>query len=82
MRFDVYASDELQVGYNVEAQNENEGNLPKRSRYHQAEKGLYRYTFEERCLECDLSLGDGTHKIFLNTKGKNDAEVPAELVHF
>ena len=112
VRFDVYASDELQVGYNVEAQNENEGNLPKRSRYHQAEmdvsslkpgadfndlkpsyvifictfdpfkKGLYRYTFEERCLECNLALGDGTRKIFLNTKGKNDEEVPAELVHF
>ena len=45
-------------------------------------KGLYRYTFEERCLECDLALGDGTRKIFLNTKGKNDEEVPAELVHF
>ena len=45
-------------------------------------KGLYRYTFEERCLECDLALGDETRKIFLNTKGKNDEEVPAELVHF
>ena len=112
VRFDVYARDELLVAYDVEAQNENEGNLPKRSRYYQAEldvsslrpgedfnelkpgyvifictfdpfgMGLYRYTFEERCLECDLSLGDGTRKIFLNTKGKNDAEVPAELVHF
>ncbi len=112
VRFDVYARDELQVAYDVEAQNENEGNLSKRSRYYQAEldvsslrpgedfnelkpgyvifictfdpfgMGLYRYTFEERCLECDLSLGDGTRKIFLNTKGKNDAEVPAELVHF
>ncbi len=112
VRFDVYASDKLQVAYDVEAQNENEGNLPKRSRYYQAEmdvsslkpgegfnelkpgyvifictfdpfgKGQYRYTFEERCLECDLALGDETRKIFLNTKGKNDAEVPAELVHF
>lgn len=45
-------------------------------------KGLYRYTFEERCPECELPLGDGTRKIFLSTKGKNDAEVPAELVHF
>ena len=45
-------------------------------------KGLYRYTFEERCLECNLALGDGTRKIFLNTKWKNDEEVPAELVHF
>ncbi len=112
VRFDVYASDKLQVAYDVEAQNENEGNLPKRSRYYQAEmdvsslkpgedfnelkpgyvifictfdpfgEGLYRYTFEERCLESNLALGDGTRKIFLNTKGKNDAEVPAELVHF
>ena len=112
VRFDVYASDKLQVAYDVEAQNENEGNLPKRSRYYQAEmdvsslkpgedfnelkpgyvifictldpfgKGQYRYTFEERCLECDLALGDETRKIFLNTKGRNDAEVPAELVHF
>ena len=112
VRFDVYASDKLRVAYNVEAQNENEGNLPKRSRYYQAEMdvsslgpgadfnelrsgyvifictfdpfgmGLYRYTFEERCLECDLPLGDGTRKIFLNTKGRNSADVPAELVHF
>ena len=37
VRLDIYASDELQVNYNVEAQNENEGNLAKRSRYHQAE---------------------------------------------
>ena len=112
VRLDVYASDELKVGYDVEAQNEDAGNLAKRSRYYQAEmdvsslkpgddfsdlrpgyvifictfdpfgKGLYRYTFEERCLECDMPLGDGTKKIFLNTKGTNEAEVPQELVHF
>ncbi len=45
-------------------------------------KGLYRYTFEERCLECDMGLGDGTRKIFLNTKGKQDENAPKELVHF
>ncbi len=45
-------------------------------------KGLYRYTFEERCLEWDMGLGDGTRKIFLNTKGKQDENVPKELVHF
>lgn len=45
-------------------------------------KGLYRYTFENRCLEDDFPLEDGTRKIFLNTKGINGAEVPAELVHF
>lgn len=112
VRLDIYASDELQVNYNVEAQNENEGNLAKRSRYHQAEmdvsslkpgddfndlkpgyvifictfdpfgEGLYRYTFEERCLERNIKLGDEIRKIFLNTKGKNEKEVPKELIHF
>ncbi|MDE7271375.1 MAG: hypothetical protein K2N81_13000, partial [Acetatifactor sp.] len=44
--------------------------------------GLYRYTFTNRCAENGLELGDGTIKIFLNTKGKNTADVPKELVHF
>ena len=112
VRLDIYASDETQVHYNLEAQNEHKGSLPKRSRYYQAEmdvsslkpgddfealrpgcvifictfdpfdKGKYQYTFEERCLEENFSLGDGTKKIFLNTKGKNDGEVSQELVHF
>lgn len=112
VRLDVYASDEMQVHYNVEAQNEKDGNLAKRSRYYQAEmdvsslkpgddfsdlrpgyvifictfdpfgKGLYRYTFTETCQETDMPLGDETKKIFLNTKGTNDADVPEELVHF
>lgn len=112
VRMDIYATDEIQVGYNVEAQNRDEGNLPKRSRYYQAEmdvsslkpgddfndlkpsyvifictfdpfgEGLYRYTFEERCIERNIGLGDGTKKIFLSTKGKNDDEVPTELIHF
>lgn len=112
IRLDIYADDELQVHYNVEAQNENEWNLPKRSRFHQAEmdvaalkpgedfnslkpsyvifictfdpfgEGLYRYTFENRCLERNIGLGDETVKIFLNTKGRNDTEVSAELIHF
>ena len=112
IRLDIYASDEMQVSYNVEAQNDDRKNLAKRSRYHQAEldvaslkpgddfndlkpgyvifictfdpfgKGLYRYTFEERCLECDMGLGDETRKIFLNTRGVNDGDVPKELVHF
>ena len=35
-------------------------------------KGLYRYTFEGRCLECpELSIGDGATRIFINTKGTN-----------
>jgi predicted transposase/invertase (TIGR01784 family) len=37
IRLDVYASDEAGYEYNLEMQNENEGNLPKRSRFHQAE---------------------------------------------
>lgn len=112
VRLDVYADDEMDVGYNLEMQNQNEGNLPKRSRYHQAEMDLsslkpgdnfndlkpsviifictfdpfghklYRYTFEERCKEVDIALGDETKKIFLSTKGKNKDGVPAELVHF
>lgn len=112
VRLDVYADDEMDVGYNLEMQNQNEGNLPKRSRYHQAEMdlsslkpgddfndlkpsviifictfdpfgySLYRYTFEERCKEVDIALGDETKKIFLSTKGKNKDDVPAELVHF
>ena len=112
VRLDIYANDEMQVNYNLEAQNENEGNLAKRSRYYQAEmdvsslkpgknfnelkpgyvifictfdpfgKKLYRYTFEERCLECDFPLGDETKKIFLSTRGENARDVPKELVHF
>ena len=112
IRLDIYASDEMQVSYNVEAQNDDRKNLAKRSRYHQAEmdvsslkpgddfndlkpgyvifictfdpfgKGLYRYTFEERCLECNMGLEDGTRKIFLNTRGREDGDVPKELVHF
>lgn len=37
VRLDIFATDELAVDYNLEMQNEDEGNLPKRSRYHQAE---------------------------------------------
>lgn len=43
----------------------------------------YCYTFEERCVEdLSLKLDDGTRKIFLNTKGTNEEEVPQELVEF
>lgn len=45
-------------------------------------RGLYRYTFQERCLEREFGLEDGTCKIFLNTKGKNPDEVPELLVNF
>ena len=111
VRLDIYASDEVQVEYNIEMQNEDEHNLAKRSRYYQGEmditslkpgedfndlrpcfiifictfdpfgKGLYRYTFENKCLETELSLGDQVQKIFLNTKGKNQESVSEKLIH-
>lgn len=44
---------------------------------------LYCYTFKNVCSENpDVKLEDGSCTIFLNTKGKNDAEVPPELVRF
>lgn len=43
----------------------------------------YVYTFENRCKEVSgCSLGDGTTKIFLNTKGENADEVSEELREF
>ena len=45
-------------------------------------RGLYRYTFEPRCLEADFPLGDGTRRVFLNTKGTNASDVSKELVSF
>lgn len=112
VRLDVFASDEWNVGYDLEMQNANEGNLPQRSRYHQAQmdlsslkpgqdfkelsssvivficnfdpfgRGLYRYTFEPRCLEADFPLEDGTKRIFLSTKGTNEEDVSGELISF
>lgn len=40
VRLDIFASDELNVDYNLEMQNIDEKNLPQRSRYHQAEMDL------------------------------------------
>ncbi len=40
VRLDIFASDEWNVGYNLEMQNIDEKNLPHRSRYHQAEMDL------------------------------------------
>jgi len=112
VQLDIFASDELNVSYNLEMQNEDEKNLPQRSRYHQAEidlsslkpgqdfkelkpsviificnfdpfgRGLYCYTFEPRCLEEDFPLEDGTKRVFLSTIGKNEKDVPEELVCF
>ena len=112
VRLDVNARSEYDVNYNVEAQNSNEKNIIRRSRYYQAEldvaelkpgddynklpdsyvifictfdpfeRGLYRYTFIERCEENGEPLGDGTCKIFLSTKGTNKEDVPEELITF
>ena len=46
------------------------------------DRGLYRYTFETRCLEQDFALNDGACRIFLNTKGKNRDQAPKALVDF
>lgn len=45
-------------------------------------KGAYRYVFREYCKEEDIPLGDETQKIFLNTKGIRQENVPQELIHF
>ena len=43
----------------------------------------YMYTFRMSCDEAPgLSLNDGAVRIFLNTHGRNDAEVPQGLVEF
>ena len=43
----------------------------------------YRYTQKKICEESSEALmEDGSHTIFLSTKGTNTEEVPAELVHF
>ncbi|MCD8363554.1 MAG: Rpn family recombination-promoting nuclease/putative transposase [Lachnospiraceae bacterium] len=43
----------------------------------------YRYTFESVCREVpECRLEDGAVRIFLNTRGENEDEVPAELVEF
>lgn len=45
--------------------------------------GKYRYTFQSVCQETEeASLEDGRKILFLNTRGKNDAEVPGKLVTF
>lgn len=46
------------------------------------DEGLYRYRFENTCTETGNSLGDGTKKIFLNTRGRTKKDVSEELLHF
>lgn len=92
IRLDVYSEDGEGNHYNVEMQRANKGDLPKRSRFHQAEmdvlslkvgedykilepnyvificcfdpfgKGLYRYTFSNRCAENGMEPGMGHRK--------------------
>ena len=45
------------------------------------EKDKYRYTFRTTCQESEnVDLEDGRTTVFLNTRGKNESEVPGELV--
>lgn len=45
--------------------------------------GKYMYTFQNCCKEAPLlALEDGNYTIYLSTCGKNDKEVPKELVNF
>lgn len=43
---------------------------------------LCRYTIENRIQETGKALNDGSQTIILSTKGKNQSEVPVELVRF
>lgn len=46
-------------------------------------KGKYCYSFENLCVEDkELSMQDGAKSIFLNTRGKNNDEVPTEMIAF
>ena len=44
-------------------------------------KGLYRYTYENICIETGEPLGDEVKKIFISTKGKNKDQVPSGLIN-
>ena len=45
--------------------------------------GLYRYTFEEQCLEVPgLKLNDGAKRIFINTNGNNPENFSKEFLDF
>lgn len=44
-------------------------------------EGLYQYTFENKCNENDMSLGDETKKIFFNIHGKNTGDTRTELIN-
>lgn len=114
IRLDVISMDEAGELYQMEMQKENTYNLPKRSRFYQAQidvsllepgsvnfnklndlttilvapfdifgYGLYRYTFEEQCLEVsNLRLNDGARRIFINANGNNSENFTKEFLDF
>jgi len=43
---------------------------------------FYRYTCTTICQENGMEIGDEAYKIYLSTKGKNENDVPEELIHF
>ena len=45
-------------------------------------EGRFRYTFRAQCLESGRSTEDGACRVFLNTAGAREDEVPPELVQF
>ena len=114
IRLDVISMDEAGEIYQMEMQKKNTYNLPKRSRYYQAQidvsllepgsidfnklndlttilvapfdifgYGLYRYIFEEQCLEIpELKLNDGARRIFINASGENPENFSKEFLDF
>ena len=86
----VYAKDEKQTRYNVEMllTGEDYTELPNTyvifiCDFDPFGKDKYRYTFRTTCQESEnVDLEDGRTIVFLNTRGKNESEVPGELVTF
>ena len=84
VRLDVWAEDETDAVYNVEAQKENTKNLPHRSRFYQAlidskllDPGEVDFSNMKDCY--GQPLEDGATRIFLNTHGKNSEDISPEL---
>lgn len=112
IRLDILVTDSLDTRYDLEAQNKNERDLPKRSRYYQSlmdvaslnpgelynklgesfiifictfdpfKRGKYKYVYSNRSEDTGEPLGDGTTKIFFNTKGKDRENISDELYDF
>lgn len=90
VRLDVYAKDEKQTRYNMEMllTGEDYTELPNTyvifiCDFDPFGKDKYRYIFRTTCQEYEnVDLEDGRTTVFLNTRGKNESEVPGELVTF